>query len=116
RASLMPRARAADIEGVSAEPTGGAPAPAVHRAPDAALHALLAYAVERGASDLHLKVPSRPIVRVNGALEQVPGHPPLAPADTERFADELLRGNEAKRRELEQEGETDLSHARDGLG
>ncbi len=80
------------------------------------LGALLAHAVERGASDLHLKVPSRPIVRVNGSLLQIPGYGPLAGDDTERFADELLFGHDAKRTEFEDTGETDLSHAREGLG
>ncbi|MGD9571241.1 MAG: type IV pilus twitching motility protein PilT [Thermoleophilia bacterium] len=77
---------------------------------------LLAHALERGASDLHLKVPARPIVRVNGSLEQVPGQGALTASDTARFADELLRGQDAKRAEFEAGGETDLSHARDGLG
>ncbi|MBJ7457388.1 MAG: type IV pilus twitching motility protein PilT [Thermoleophilia bacterium] len=80
------------------------------------LGALLAHAVERGGSDLHLKVPSRPIVRVNGVLAQVPGYEILRPEDTARFAAELLRGNESKRSEFEDCGETDLSHTREGLG
>jgi twitching motility protein PilT len=99
----------ADTDDVSADTTtspGGPP----H------LVALLTHAIQRGASDLHLKVPSRPIVRVNGALEQVPGHSALSAADTARFADELLRGHDVKRAEFEQTGETDLSHSRDGLG
>ncbi|HMN98081.1 MAG TPA: type IV pilus twitching motility protein PilT [Miltoncostaeaceae bacterium] len=80
------------------------------------LGALLAHAIERKASDLHLKVPARPIVRVNGRLEQVPDSPVLAAEDTLRFARELLAGQDAKREEFETTGETDLSHARDGLG
>jgi twitching motility protein PilT len=80
------------------------------------LGALLAHAIERRASDLHLKVPAPPIVRVNGALEQVPGSCSLSAADTARFAEELLVGHDAKRAEFEVSGETDLSHARDGLG
>jgi twitching motility protein PilT len=80
------------------------------------LGALLAHAVERKASDLHLKVPARPIVRVNGQLEQVPDTAVLSGDDTLRFARELLAGQDAKREEFETTGETDLSHARDGLG
>ena len=80
------------------------------------LLALLAHAVERGASDLHLKVPSRPIVRVNGNLTPVPGTGALRPEDTERFAAELLAGGHAKREEFDDCGETDLSHTREGLG
>ncbi len=85
-----------------------------HESPD--LGALLAHAIERGASDLHLKVPARPIVRVNGALAQVPGFAALRSVDTERFAEELLHGHDAKKVEFDAAGETDLSHARDGLG
>jgi twitching motility protein PilT len=80
------------------------------------LGALLAHAVERGGSDLHLKVPSRPIIRINGVLVQIPGYETLRPEHTARFAAELLRGNEAKRTEFEDCGETDLSHTREGLG
>ena len=80
------------------------------------LGALLAYAIERRASDLHLKVPARPIVRVHGDLEQVPGGRPLSAADTARFAEELLADNDSRRAEFETAGETDLSHSRDGLG
>jgi twitching motility protein PilT len=77
---------------------------------------LLAHAVEHGASDLHLKVPARPIVRVHGNLQPVAGQGPLGGADLARFADELLDGHPAKRAEFESTGETDLSHSRDGLG
>ena len=83
-------------------------------APD--LGALLGEAVERGASDLHLKVSARPIVRVHGTLTQVPGYGPLEADDTVRFADELLEGHSAKRVEFETTGETDVSHARANLG
>jgi twitching motility protein PilT len=80
------------------------------------LRALLEHAVERGASDLHLKVPSRPIVRVNGSLAQVPGFAALRSEDTERIAAELLDGQQGKRDEFEATGETDLAHSCDGLG
>jgi twitching motility protein PilT len=61
-------------------------------------------------------VPARPIVRVNGELEQVPGSAPLTGEDTLRFAEELLAGQDGRREEFEATGETDLSHARAGLG
>ena len=80
------------------------------------LHALLVHAVEQGASDLHLKVPARPVMRINGALTPVPGFTALRGEDTERFARELLRGHDAKREEFDDAGETDLSHARENLG
>jgi twitching motility protein PilT len=80
------------------------------------LGVLLAYAVERGGSDVHLKVPARPIVRINGSLVQIPDQRALEAADTERFAAELLLGHDAKRLEFESDGETDLSHTRERLG
>ena len=99
----------AEEENVSASPS-----PAPGGPPD--LGALLAYAVEHGGSDLHLKVPARPIVRINGVLTQVPGYPVLDSEDTRRFAEELLKGHEIKGREFDDCGETDLSHTREGLG
>ena len=35
------------------------------------LDQLLAYAVERGASDVHLKVGSPPFIRIDGRLERI---------------------------------------------
>jgi twitching motility protein PilT len=103
----MPRAPPADTDDVAADARPAVP-------PD--LKALLVHAVECRASDLHLKVPSRPIVRVHGELEQVPGTAPLTGQDTLRFAEELLQGQDGKRAEFEKSGETDLSHAHEGLG
>jgi twitching motility protein PilT len=99
---------------LGAETSSVSQSPPTQAPPD--LGALLAHAVERGASDLHLKVPARPIIRIHGTLLQIPGYGPLAGADTERFAAELLDGHDAKRTEFEATGETDLSHAREGLG
>ena len=90
------------------------PPPAPTGPPD--LGALLAHAVQNGGSDLHLKVPARPIVRINGVLAQIPGYEALRAEDTRRFANELLEGHEIKKAEFEDGGETDLSHTREGLG
>ncbi len=106
---LMALAPSADIEFVP--PSSSTPPPGP---PD--LGVLLAHAVEHGSSDLHLKVLSRPIVRIHGTLIQIPGYEPLEVEDTERFASELLDGHETKRAEFEAGGETDLSHSRVGLG
>ncbi len=80
------------------------------------LATLLAYAVRRGASDLHLKVPSRPLVRVNSALELIPGLPPLGPETTERLAAQMIGDDADRRRELDEDGETDLSYACPDVG
>ena len=47
--------------------------------------ALMDAAFERGASDLHLSVGRRPVLRVGGGLVEV-GDAPLTPADTEAMA------------------------------
>ena len=71
--------------------------------------------VEAEGSDLHLTVPSPPLMRVHGELEPIPGEPELTPEDTHAVLDRLLP-NPAKREEFENEGEADFSYAIDGLG
>jgi twitching motility protein PilT len=74
---------------------------------------LLRYAVERGASDLHLKAGNVPFVRVDGALSPADlGY--LSAVDTERFADALM--TEHKRREFVQTHEADLGYTLSGVG
>jgi twitching motility protein PilT len=80
------------------------------------LDQLLQYSVTQGGSDLLLKVPAHPVVRINGALERIPGQAVLGPEDVVRFCDELLAGQDIKRREFEETGETDLSYTKAGLG
>ena len=77
---------------------------------------LLDYTVKCGASDLHLKVPSPPMVRLHGELQPVPKCPPLAQEDTERFLAEITQGLAVKQEEFAERGETDLSHARNNIG
>src|SRR5436305_661479 len=48
--------------------------------------------VEAGGSDLHLKGPSPPLIRVDGELRPLPGTAPLTPQDSEVFARALRRG------------------------
>ncbi len=67
----------------------------------------------RGASDLHLKVGSPPVRRVDGHLERV-GEMKLSPLDTERILDGILP--EKLRPEFEREGEVDFSLALAGKG
>ena len=56
------------------------------------LDAALADAVALGASDLHLKVPSIPRVRIDGALQELPGYEPLQPEDTAAIKQRVLAG------------------------
>jgi twitching motility protein PilT len=79
------------------------------------LHRSLAKLIEIGGSDLHLKVPSQPLCRVDGDLVPVPGAEPLHPADTEA-AVKLMIGNDAGRMaEFDAEGEADFAYAVAGL-
>ncbi len=77
------------------------------------INELLRYAVERGASDLHLKVGNVPFIRVDGALDPAP-FDALTASDTETFASALM--SEHKRREFEASSEADLGYTLAGVG
>ncbi|MBM7557957.1 type IV pilus twitching motility protein PilT [Halanaerobacter jeridensis] len=70
---------------------------------------ILRRGVNVGASDIHLTVGIRPIIRVNGSLNKV-GNEKLTPQDLENFVLELLPKNSQKKRELQKEGQTDLGY------
>jgi twitching motility protein PilT len=72
------------------------------------LEAALNRVIETGGSDLHLKVPSPPLIRVHGRLEPIPGAERLLPADTEEVF-RLIVTDEAKREEFRHEHELDFS-------
>src|SRR3954452_11644035 len=78
------------------------------------VHAALHGLVEAGGSDLHLKVPSPPLIRVDGELRPLPGTAALTPADTEAVLDTLL-GDPARRQEFDRDCEIDFAHAISGL-
>ena len=80
------------------------------------LPALLAHLVDVGASDLHLKVPAPPVVRVHGQLRSVPDQPSVTREDTERILDELLGTQAGKKAEFGQAGEVDFSYSCAGVG
>ncbi len=77
---------------------------------------ILRYAIDMGASDIHLKVPASPAVRVHGKLERIPKAPPLRPEDTERFLKEMLGAHKEKLLEFDETGGVDFSHSREALG
>ncbi len=79
------------------------------------LLAALRYLVAVEGSDLHLKVPSRPLVRVHGRLAAIEGTDPLTGEDTDAVVDQMLTDPE-KRAEYEREREVDLSFGVQGLG
>ena len=65
-------------------------------------------------SDLHLKMPSRPLIRRMGQLEPIPGAEELVPEDTEGALRYLLR-EPAKLEEFAKENEVDFSYSLSGL-
>ncbi|MFB0527487.1 MAG: type IV pilus twitching motility protein PilT [bacterium] len=73
---------------------------------------LLREMVEKNVSDLHLRVGSPPIFRINGRLVQS-SHPVLGPKETERIGLSLL--NEKQKQIFDKNHECDLSYAIEGL-
>lgn len=74
---------------------------------------LLDYAVEKGASDLHITAGIEPVIRLNGELVSVQDKM-LMPDDTERYAKEVL--TESQMDAVDEKGQLDFSFARPGLG
>lgn len=75
---------------------------------------LLKKAVDHGASDIHLKVGSAPIVRIDGVLRRLDGYEPLRPADTQAYAEAMFTENAA--RVFKEKGSTDFAYGRHELG
>src|SRR6185312_1399513 len=78
------------------------------------LQAALRRVIETEGSDLHLKVPSRPLIRTHGILEPTPDSEPLSPEETEAVFREMLTEDQ-KIREFAEENEVDFSYAVPGL-
>jgi twitching motility protein PilT len=78
------------------------------------LQQALRVVVEEGGSDLHIKVPARPLMRLQGALVPLEGTEPLTPADTERVLREMLTASD-RLAEFAREGEIDFSYTVRGL-
>ena len=76
--------------------------------------AALRHLVSAGGSDLHLKVPSPPLIRVDGSLAQIPDRPVLEPQDTEDAVRHMLK-DDKKLLEWADDGEVDFSYAIEGL-
>jgi twitching motility protein PilT len=78
------------------------------------LNAALHHLIESGGSDLHLKVPAQPAIRLHGELQPLPGSERLTPSDTEAAARQML-ADPAKVAEFEEANEVDFSYAIEGL-
>jgi len=72
---------------------------------DSALRTL----VERGGSDLHIKVGVPPTVRLHGELAHLEGYEPLTAEDTEKAFHDVAEAR--SRTEFEEAGEADFSYA-----
>src|SRR5919199_1858416 len=69
----------------------------------------LNHAVRMNASDLHVKVPSVPRVRVGGELVNLDGYEGVTAADTEELVLKVLR-TETKRDDFERRGAADSAY------
>jgi twitching motility protein PilT len=74
----------------------------------------LRYLIVHEGSDLHLKVPSQPIVRIHGNMEPIEDSERLKAEDTERVLREILL-DENKLAEFATENEVDFSYQIEGL-
>ena len=79
------------------------------------LNALLARTVERGGSDLHLKVASPPIARIDGRLEPVDATP-LGDGDLEAALHIVSERTPAKREQFYETGDLDTAYLAEGVG
>jgi twitching motility protein PilT len=80
------------------------------------LDALLQHMIEIGGSDLHLKVDSPPLVRVDGALTPVIGEGQLDDATLERFVDIVTERTPKKRDFFDEYGDLDTAYVSPGNG
>ncbi len=74
---------------------------------------LLRHTVERGASDLHLKVGNVPFLRIDGDLMPT-SHDVLTPQDTVTFGNTVM--SEHKRKEFDLHNEADIGYTLQGVG
>ncbi|MCX7974819.1 MAG: PilT/PilU family type 4a pilus ATPase, partial [Candidatus Aminicenantes bacterium] len=75
---------------------------------------LLKVAIERDASDLHLKAGNYPIIRVHGNLIPLTSYPRLTSKDTFELADQLMSDYQKAR--LKEELDIDLAYSLPGFG
>jgi twitching motility protein PilT len=74
------------------------------------LQAILRAAVDRGASDVHLKVDRPPVVRFDGELEVLVGFKPLGSAELEEIAEEVGKTSRSRLSLFEKTGELDTAY------
>lgn len=75
---------------------------------------LLKIAVDRRASDLHLKVGNHPIIRLNGDLIPIEDQPKLSQEDALNIAFSIM--SNAQKEKFRQRNELDLAYSAPGMG
>ena len=78
------------------------------------INELLKKAVQVGASDLHVKAGSVPIIRLHGELTTLSGEKRLTLEDTANIASTIM--NEAQQETFKKKNEIDISHSIPGFG
>lgn len=78
------------------------------------INELLQRAVALGASDVHLKVGSAPMARVDGELRQLDGAQSLSPDDTQAYVEGILTPKAAN--DFKNRGTADFAYGRQDLG
>ncbi len=78
------------------------------------LNELLKVGIERKASDLHLKVGSHPVIRVDGELQALPDFKRLMQEDTVAMAFSIMNARQKQR--FKEEFEIDIAYSVPGLG
>ncbi len=77
------------------------------------LEKILSYAIKHGASDIHLKVPRPPIVRIDGEIRFV-GEVPLTQEHMLGYLDDMM--NESDKAHFLETGDFDLALSMPGIG
>jgi twitching motility protein PilT len=76
---------------------------------------LLHTAVERGSSDIHLKLGQPPVIRIDGDLEQMDGVPALKELDLEDVLDAVTQISPRRRDAFEDTGDLDIAFSHPSL-
>jgi twitching motility protein PilT len=79
------------------------------------LESILGAAVDRGASDVHLKVGRPPVVRFDGELQTLPGFLPLGAAELEDVVSQVGTSARSRLASFESSGELDTAYQVPGL-
>jgi twitching motility protein PilT len=82
--------------------------------PELSINDILKVSVERRASDLHLKVGSPPVLRIDGKLIPMIEHKRLTQEDVVRLAFSMM--NQPQRDKFKQKNEADFAYGVPGLG